>query len=287
MARVLWLVFLSPLWSYLAQAQTQASCTFKLFPLTIKTQNLGPLHLYPAGINDFGTIVGHIINGPPNPGVIRWAGGGVTLVPGTSLVARNDHGTSLGYGATGPILVSGTTITPVPLNVPNGGILVNGMNIWDTIVGQYSTLDHSRLHGFKRWSDGTVHTLDFPGVPPTPAGTEPVAVNDNGTVVGSYVAPGLTHGFIFHEGQWATLDYPNAIATSLVGISNAGKIIGNAQINGVTKAFLYENGAFKVISAPNAPPNSTSLRSMSPRQGLILGVIGISTSFTGFVAKCQ
>lgn len=287
MARVPWLAFLSVLCSCLAQAQSQASCTFKLFPLTIKTQSLGPVLMYPAGINDFGTIVGHVINGPPNPGVIRWAAGGITLVPGTSLVARNDHGTSLGYDATGPILVNGTTINPVSLNVPNGGILVNGINLWDTIVGQYSTPDHSRLHGFKRFSDGIVHTLDFPGVPPTPAGTEPVAVNDHGTVVGSYVGPDLTHGFIFHRGQWATLDYPHAIATSLLGISNTKTIIGNAQVNGVTKAFLYENGAFKVISAPNAPPNSTSLRSMSPKQGLILGVIGVSTSYTGFVAKCQ
>jgi len=56
--------------------------------------------------------------------------------------------------------------------------------------------------------------------------TGPIGINDNGTVVGTYVK-NLNRGFIFHNGQWATLDYPHAVDTILVGIANDGKIIGN------------------------------------------------------------
>ena len=86
------------------------------------------------------------------------------------------------------------------------------------------------------------------------------------------------NGFIYHNGQWATLNYPNAVFTNLVGISNAGVIIGNADTDG---GFLYENGAFKIISAPNGSP--TTVVGISPKLGLI---VGTGTS-GGFIAKCN
>ena len=273
-----------------AQAQTKASCNLKFFlPTTpFKLHNGNPVFIQPLGINDFGTVVG-TSNGTAR-GLIRMANGGVTHVKGTSfLTARNDHGISVGFDLTDQgILVKGSTITPIVLHVNNGGIIeVNGINNSGTIIGRYQPPSHFGAHGFKRFKNGTTHTLDFPGA--LPGSTEPDGINDVGVVVGSYFAPdNSVHGFIFHNGQWATLDYPHATATVLVGITNAGKIIGNAFFLATgTTLFLYENGTFKVISVPNSDPGTRGLRGISPKLGLILGV---TTGFTGdpaFMANCQ
>src|SRR5262249_16857030 len=168
-------------------------------------------------------------------------------------------------------------ITPIVLNVNNSGVVhPTGINKWGTIVGYYGP-DMPSSHGFKRLSNGTTHILDFPGS--VPGWTIPVGINDLGTVVGTYrdKLTDLHHGFIFHNGQWATLDYPNASDTLLFGITNAGQIIGSAG-----PQFIYENGTFKVISVPNKP--GSSLVSISPKQGLILGR---ATATQGFTSKCQ
>jgi hypothetical protein len=112
----------------------------------------------------------------------------------------------------------------------------------------------------------------------------PSGINDLGTVVGTYrdKLTDLHHGFIFHNGQWATLNYPNASDTLLFGITNAGQILGYSSDG----PFLYENGAFKIISIPKRPrwlPPPTVV-SISPKQGLILGQ-GSATK--AFIAKCQ
>jgi probable HAF family extracellular repeat protein len=184
--------------------------------------------------------------------------------------------------------VNGTTITPIVLNVNNGILYdVEGINRWGTIVGTYNDTSGfpSVKHGFKRWNNGTTHTLDFPGA--TPSSTSalgPQGINDNGTVVGQYDNKASLHGFIFHNGQWATLDYPQASATFPAGITNAGKIVGGAIGNTFNHAFLYENGTFKIISLPNGGPKG--LLSISPKQGLILGITG-GAGMPAFIAKCQ
>jgi len=271
----------------MAQAQKQASCTFTFFSLTTNIPNIGRVHVYPAGINDFGTVVGWVDNSIPPAAFIRWVGGEYSFPLGTSsgsaLVDRNDSGTSLGSGGgAGAILLSGTSITPIALDINNGGFLVNRINKWNSIVGVYSTPDHSSEHGFKRWSNGSVVTLDDPGGYPT----TPNGINDSGTVVGEYVVNGLENGFIYHKGQWATLNYPNSVGTDLVGITNSAVIIGNFANGFSGKAFLYQNGIFKVISVPHA--SVTRVLSISLRSGLILGTAGFSTGYnTGFIAKCK
>ena len=285
------LILVPLLCSLAAQAQTKANCTFNFFSPTtpITLHNGAPVFLEPFGINDFGTVVGRTSNGTPR-GLIRWANGSVTHVKGTSwLFARNDHGISVGFDSSlyfKAVLVNGTTITPIVLDVNNGGInIVKGINRWGTVIGRYNNPNLSGDHGFKRWKNGTTRTLDFPGA--LPGGTEPDGINDNGTVVGYYFARDYSvHGFIFHNGQWATLDYPNASDTVLVGITNAGKIIGNADVNASNTLFLYENGTFKVISVPNSGLNR-SLLSISPKQGLILGTTDGFGSAPVFIAQCQ
>lgn len=273
-----------------AQAQTKASCTFNFFSPTtpFKLPDGTPVFIDPVGINDFGTIVGHTSPPTAHRGLIRFANGTVTAVKGTKfLMARNDRGTSVGLDwKFRGVLVHGTTVTPIILDVNNAGVDPFGINKWSTVVGFYVNPDLHGIHGFKRQNNGTTHTLDFPGA----LGTQPNSINDNGAVVGYYNAPdGSLHGFIFHNGHWATLDYPHASDTFLVGITNTGKIIGNAFLPGPPfriQPFLYENGTFKVISVPNSGSTS-SLMSVSPKQGLILGVKDNIPGDPAFIAQCQ
>jgi hypothetical protein len=282
------LVFLSASGIY---AQTQASCTFKLFPLNVSVPNIGTLFLVPAGVNDYGTIVGAAsLPTAIDVAFVRWANGGITLPLGTSessLADRNDHGTSIDYmgpesGQT-PILLNGTMATPIQFVPSNGGGPFNvfSINNWGSIVGFGVVLDLN-THGFKRWSNGSFLTLDFPGA----VNTLPSSINDSGAVVGDYSdASGVSHGFMYLNAKWATLDYPNASQTFLGGISNSGEIVGNATVNGAATAFLYVNGTFKVISVPNSPPNSTGVAEISPKIGLIAGT-NLGTS-QGFVGTCH
>jgi hypothetical protein len=272
------------------QAQTKASCTFQFFSPTtpFRLHNGNPVFIQPLGINDFGRIVGYASPGTVH-GLIRWPNGSVTRVKGTSFLrGDNDHTTSVGENVTDEgVVLHGSTITPIVLDVNNGGVFeAKGINNYGTIIGRYEPPDHYGAHGFKRFNNGTTHTLDFPGA--MAGATEPYGINDNGIVVGLYEAPDSSvHGFIFRKGQWATLDYPNASFTALVGITNAGKIIGTADVNFSTTHFLYDNGTFKVIPVPNSDPDTTALRSISPKQGLILGT---TTNYAGdpaFIAQCD
>jgi len=171
--------FLLPL---AAQAQTQAACTFKFFSTktNITASNGNPVFLQPLGIDDFSTIVGfgdRISAG--EIGLVRWANGGIVHVSGTkALVARNDNGTMVadvrvnstwqGVLVNGP--TSSPTFTPLVLNIPldpNAQVFPAGINKWGTVIGHYWNPDPSEnAHGFKRWSNGTTHILDFPGAAP-------------------------------------------------------------------------------------------------------------------------
>ena len=274
-----------------AQAQKQASCTFSFFGLGVNIPNLGPGFITPSGINDFGTIVGTAVpsnDQEPSVAFVRWANGGYSFPLGTSsitpsaLVDRNDDGTSIGFLGGVPILLKGTTVTPVKLNNISSPIeFIRGINSWGSIVGSYNTT--STVNGFKRWSNGNAFALGYPGWGVSTS-TFPTSINDSGTVVGSFFTgpSGVQlpqNGFIYHNGTWATLNYPNPAAfTDLVGISNAGVIIGNADTD---HGFLYENGVFKIISAPDGSP--TNVMGISPKLGLIVG----TGNQGGFIAKCN
>jgi len=296
MLRSLLLALASLLWAVGIQAQTQAACTFNLLPMTVTTPNLGAVPWRPQGINDFGTVVGAVsrsaVDHSATVGIIRWPGGGVTAMTKTYFVARNNKGSTIGFALGGtfgattskPILLNGTTISDITLKgLGKEIVFLFGINKWGTIVGVY--VDPSFRHGFKRWRHGGFITLEFPGS----FETFPTSVNDNGTVVGTYVIGNgqRISGFIYDKGQWATLDLPGVLETFLVGITNAGVIFGNGiKQDGTTVPFLYQNGTFKVISIPNSDPYSRRLMSISPRRGLILAVTGDLTE-QGFIAQCQ
>lgn len=273
------ILVLSPL--AFTHAQTQASCTFKLFkPAQISD-----------GINDWGTTVGSL-NGKA---AIRYSGGSISsfLPPGAvgaKFLARNNSGVTVGQytdksGNGHSFMLRGSVFSPIVdlKGLPNT-TNVFGINKWNSAVGYYAD-NAATLHGFKRYPNGRFVDLDFPfvRVPNLGQFMNPVAINDSGVVVGSYdedMSAPIVHGFIYRNKQWAKLDVPNNIKTYPVGISNAGMILIQTDFG----AFLYVNGKFKTINVPGS--TQTVVHGMAPG-GLIAGVADFTASSSGFVATCH
>ena len=282
-----------------AQSQTQASCQFKLFQLP---QDIAASS--PNGINDYSTVVGLAVDfGGGERGFTRSSGGVIryysapnsqpTYRSYTYFTARNDSGVTVGnYAAnfTGAVqkgfMLSGSNFTSIAFPKAVEATYANGINKWSTVAGYYiDTIGIGNAHGFKRFSNGSFMTLNYPGAQQTFA----TGINDNGAIVGYYCLScnAARHGFIYFKGQWANLNYPKATVTNLNGISDAGVIIGRSNTTKHGTAFLYDNGVFKVIAVPNS--FSTSANGISAN-GLITGTTsldGTLTGWRGFIATCN
>ena len=269
----------------LVYSQNPATCTFNLF------QAPGLIN----GVNDFRTTVGQR-SSIPQQGFIRYSGGGVFYFTApnaafTSFMARNDGGVSVGsYSsqasstmARGFILQGLTTFTSFTHPKSVLGTRFTGINKYNSIVGWY--LDSAEIaHGFKRFSNGGLATLDFPGAS---QGTTPVGINDYGTVAGSFSdSTGGQHGFIYHTGTWAKVDFPNSNGqTQLVGISNNNVVVGFSTLQEPYVSFIYANGVFKTISAPNT--FNTIVTGVSAN-GIISGnVVFNAGGSSAFTATCK
>jgi hypothetical protein len=280
-----------------SSAQTQASCQFSAaFNLQQAAGGKGFL-VFPKGVNDYATVVGFAQNDVDNSsfGFARFSGGGFSFYKhdsvDTAFEDRDNNGTNVGEtisptGNATPFTLKGSTFTPLTLNI--GGttqknFTLDGMNDWETTVGVYEDASGAP-HGFKRYSNGGAIALNFPGAAETVAN----AINDNGTIVGWYSkqAPPhrWKHGFIYHNGQWASVSYPStSVETSLEGISNSNLILANTS-HGSTGVFsyIYVNGTFKKIVMPNSTLPTFAI-GMSRVKGLITGHAGM----TGFIATCK
>jgi uncharacterized membrane protein len=200
---------------------------------------------------------------------------GVTL---GGYTLKGDQGTPEDPGNPTPraFVMRGSAFTTILPPKSTDGTFALGINKYDTIVGWY--LDAKlQAHGFRLWSNGSYDELQFPNF----INTEPAAINDHGFIVGNYDDNGKNVGFIFHNGEWASLAYPGSdiIATSLVGISNAGVIAGQFERSDLSAgSFIYQNGVFKTLDGVAAiSPNGT--------------IVGESTDANGvghiFTARCK
>src|SRR5215472_9095185 len=68
----------------------------------------------------------------------------------------------------------------------------------------------------------TFTTID----PPGSTFTFPFGINPQGDIVGNYVAGGVTHGFLLHEGAFTTIDVPGATSTFARRINPQGDMVG-------------------------------------------------------------
>jgi hypothetical protein len=267
----------------LAYSQTRATCTFTLF------QAPGQVN----GVNDFRTTVGQS-GTTAQRGFIRYSGGGISYFSApnsqsTAFTARNDSGVSVGFYAlkgatvgTGFIL-QGSTFTSFAHPKAVWGTALTGINKYNSTVGWY--LDSAETaHGFKRYNNGGLVSLDYPGAS---TGTNPAGINDYGTVAGSFGDTTGEHGFIYHGGTWAKVDYPSGRAgtTQVVAISNNNVVVGFNTSNEPYISFLYANGIFEVISVPNT--FSTNVAGISAN-GVITGNVVYNSGGAGaFTATCK
>jgi hypothetical protein len=301
-----------------AQAQTietTASCSnFKVFQLN-PSDPTNPLINQVLGINEWGTAVGEAITQQQplrSEAFVRYSGGSVKYYSPTGAIhaqfsGRNNNGTTVGeyedaLANVHGFMLQGSTITPIidpKADSPNGNITrpfsING---WNSVAGWYADPSTGLWHGFKRYSNGSFISLTYPGA----VGTYANGINDSGVIVGTYYDTDyIGHGFIYHNGQWATLDFIYAF-TGLIGITNSGVILGdgsgscNSKGCGLSGAFLYLNGTFKDLpEVPNSknPPGSTvsSTRYTAISAGGLLAgttnMTGDSTGSRGFTVTCH
>jgi hypothetical protein len=285
----------------LANAQTQASCQFNTFNRHL-FMNGGYRTLFPLGVNDNSTVVGDAQDDLDFSvrGFTRLSGGGITYYQHNStdtfFTDRTNDGVTIGVAGDRfglgdmhgtPFTLHGSTFTPLTINIggtTHSKFTVWGRNRWGTIVGAYPDAS-DYPHGFKRFSDGRAIAIQYPGA----AETRATAINDNGTIVGSYsksLPPNAWwHGFIYNNGKWATLDFPSQ-QTLLTGISNGNLVVGitvqGRSSTTSTGAFMYQNGVFKRIQLPNSNVG-TDVAGVSANKGLITGTSG----YTGFIATCK
>jgi hypothetical protein len=183
----------------LSEAQSSASCTFNLFQVNGTIANPQGNHAF--GVNSYGTVVGQgETSTNVEKGFIRYSSGSVSYWSNLTFAARSDSGVSVGiYVPSGSstaegFMLSGSTLTTIkhPQSAPPYGTQARGINKWKTIVGWY--VDAKGVtHGFRRSSNGSYSTLDYPGA----QYTNPNGINDNGTIVGSFGDATGSHGFIY------------------------------------------------------------------------------------------
>jgi uncharacterized membrane protein len=76
--------------------------------------------------------------------------------------------------------------------------------------------------------DRTAGAFDFTTIDVTGATTTaPQGINASGDIVGSYVAGGVTRGFLLKNGSVETIEVPGALLTVARGIGPGGEIVGN------------------------------------------------------------
>ena len=232
----------------ICQAQKSASCKFQLFQLPGTQQNGNQAF----AINRYGTVVGEASpNNKPVQGFTRSSNGDVKflLAPNSTwsmFTGINDNGVSVGnYTANGSntaegFMWKGSTFTPIvdPDSGSPYGTRATGINKWNTVVGYYAD-SSGTYHSYKRTSDGTYTTLDFPGGQFTQA----AGINGAGAIAGSFMDAKGEHGFVYRNGQWKKVDYPGTDGfTQLTGISDSGALLGFTTSQEPYAAFLVRTG---------------------------------------------
>ena len=277
-----------------AHAQTTEPCTYTLFkyPGTRITSTSA------NGINQYQTIVGTAQDQAGTVfGFIRYSNGSFkrVAVPGaynTQLFRRNASGATVGFyqAASGPkhgLLLSGSTITTIDFPGATDTVLT-GINKWGSIVGYY-TDSTGHLKGFKRYSNGGFAKVSIPNH----SDIMPMAIEDNGVIVGTLGAGGPVgiHGFTYNQGSWRIYDDPDypVGSTGLNGF-NGGVFVGEAfDSNGTGHAIqLVGNSFYSNFVVPNAVESYAG----DVLQGTFTNVVVGGATISGggnqaFIGQCQ
>jgi hypothetical protein len=116
-------------------------------------------------------------------------------------------------------------------------------------------------------SGGSYTTLDVPGSSLTAA----FGINDFGQSVGSFVANGVRHGFLYNveDGSYIAIDPPGSPSTIARGIDDSGQIVGEYGQVPDTNGFLLSEGSYTTFDPPGGLDSTA--KGMSATTGLIVG----------------
>jgi hypothetical protein len=160
-----------------------------------------------------------------------------------------------------------------------GAILTeaSGINDDGQVVGDYRD-SGGIFHGFF-WDAGLFLTFDVPF--PEATFTAPNAINNVGQIVGFYndnnATPGNenghSHGFLYDNGSFSSIDFPGAVITSLTDINDHGRIVGvyvENENDVVFHSFVLEDGRFSTFEVPFPESVLTEVNGINNR-GQIVG----------------
>lgn len=116
--------------------------------------------------------------------------------------------------------------------------------------------------------------------PPGSTDTEPAAMNDAGTVVGTFIDT-RQHAYIrAFDGTITTVDAPGGVATTGTGINNAGSITGYYSVAGFSglHGFIRDaSGTFTVFDTQ--PGSGDTLASSINSSGQVVGIYNAASGF--------
>jgi hypothetical protein len=196
----------------------------------------------PIGINDNGVITGSYLGQDGHThGFVGTADGNYTLFDaganGTQPRAINNAGLITGFSnadSVNPVLLGqmfeaspSLTITPIKKSGVQMLGIPQGLNSQGVFMGGYVTGGSPTVNGFygfnAQWTGDL--TMLFPVLQ-----TRARAINNTGTVVGLFYAPGgISSGFVLKNGTVYVINYPdpNSTGTNLEGINDQGVISGS------------------------------------------------------------
>jgi probable HAF family extracellular repeat protein len=207
------------------------------------------------GINDLGVISGSYGTGTTGTGF--WKDGNTfntfTIAPYTNAVGINDAGLIVGTSGSSGFIYNTVNQSYQTYDVAGASSTsFFGINDMGQVVGWYrdsSSNNHGIIYDrgtgnytFLNYLGATSYTLAF-------------GINDNGIVVGCYNSGGTDHGFIYQNGIFSPLDYPNSDYTRAVGINDLGQIVGRFKYNRNDAndiGFIYDNGIFSMLQFSGA-----------------------------------
>ena len=145
------------------------------------------------------------------------------------------------------------------------GTTVTGLNDSGQVIGHYNAASTGETHGFLRERDGRIVPIDDPAViyvnaPSAVQGTTPNALNDAGTIVGSYQnVYGSENGFARSStGGYQSFPESDLGASESFGINGRSEIVGAYfDENDAGHGFVWErDGTITGFEAPDAATGS-------------------------------
>ena len=125
----------------------------------------------------------------------------------------------------------------------------------------------------------TFSTVDYPRVDARQGAR---GINDQGRIVGFYLTPAGTQGYLLQGTKFTPINYPNAITTFLWGISKSSTIVGHYQdASSNYHGFTLKHGVFTTVDYPSAA--NTQVTGMNAH-GVMVGAYWQTTpNFHGFM----